>query len=42
MYCCTQKMLKETETEHTIGFMSSFVLLIAFQFEGEGRAPGYA
>ena len=39
VYCCTRKLLKETETEQTIGFVSSFVSLIAFQLEGEGRAP---
>ena len=29
VYCCTRKILKETETEQAIGFLSSFVSLIA-------------
>ena len=37
-------MLKETETEETIGFVSSFLSLVAFQLEGAGPLgpPGYA
>ena len=27
-YCCTQKLLKEAETEETIGFVSSFFFFI--------------
>ena len=32
--CCTRKMLKETETEETIGFVSLFLSLVAFQLGG--------
>ena len=34
--CCTQKMLKETETEETIGFVSLFLSLVAFQLQRAG------
>ena len=34
-------MLKETETEETIGFFITLLLLEAFQL-GEGQAPAYA
>ena len=37
--CCTQKMLKETETEETISFFVTFLSSVAFQSEGRGRAP---
>ena len=36
--CCTQKMLKETESEETIGFFVIFLSLVAFQL-GEARGP---
>ena len=39
VYCCTRKIMKETEMEQTIGFVSSFVSLIAFQLERGGRGP---
>ena len=47
MYCCTQKMLKETETEATIGFFVTFLSLVAFPLGGPGLRPpppppGYA
>ena len=48
VYCCRQKMLKETETAETIGFLVTFLSLVAFQLrEGGARAlcsptPGYA
>ena len=38
VYCCIRKILKETETEQTIGFMPSFVSLMAFLLERGGRA----
>ena len=39
-YCCTQKMLKETETEETItGFFVTFLSLVAFQLGGAGLLP---
>ena len=28
-FCCTRKMLKETETEETIGFFATFLSLVA-------------
>ena len=34
--CCSRKMLKETQTEETIGFLSSFLSLVAFQLGGTG------
>ena len=37
MYCCTPKMLKETEY---IGFVSTFLSLIALQLGRGGRVPG--
>ena len=33
-------MLQETETEETIGFLVTFLSLVAFQLEGPGP-PGY-
>ena len=38
VYCCTQKMLKNIETDETIGFFIIFLSLVAFQLE-EPRAP---
>ena len=38
VYCCTQKMLKNIETDETIGFIVTFLSLIAFQLE-EAGAP---
>ena len=36
-------MLKETETEQTIGFVSSFLSMVAFQLGGGRPGPfGYA
>ena len=32
IYCCTQKILKETEAEETIAFVATFLSLMAFQF----------
>ena len=43
--CCTRKILKDTETEETIGFVSSFLSLVALQLEGGAGSvapPGYA
>ena len=42
-FSCKQKILKETETEKTIGFLVTFLSLVTFQLRGgggEGRAPG--
>ena len=36
VYCCTQKMLKNIETDETIGFFVTFLSLVAFQLEGPG------
>ena len=41
VYCLYAKMLKETETEKTIGFFVIILSLEAFQLGG-GRPPGYA
>ena len=38
-YCCTRKMLKETETHETIDFFDTFSLLVAFQFGGSPDPP---
>ena len=41
--CCTRKTQKETETEETIGFVSLFFSLEAFQLGGGTLGlPGYA
>ena len=37
MYCCTPKMLKETEL---IGFVPSFLSLVAFQLGVGGKESG--
>ena len=47
LYSCTRKILKETETEETIVFFVTFLLLVAFQWGGRGLGPlpypfGYA
>ena len=44
IYCCTRircprKMLKETETEETIGFFVTFLPLVAFQLGGRATRP---
>ena len=36
--CCTRKMLKETDTEETIGFFVIVLSLVAFQL-GEAWGP---
>ena len=36
MYCCNPKKLKETEK---IGFVSSFLLFVAFRLGGEAEGP---
>ena len=44
VYCCTQKMLKETENEETRHFVK-FLPLVAFQLRGTGtlgHTHGYA
>ena len=38
MYCCTQKMLKNIETDETISFFVTILSLVAFQLEG-ARVP---
>ena len=38
-YCCTAKLLKETETEETIAFFVTFLSWVAFQLGGGGGAP---
>ena len=35
--CCTRKLPKKTETEETIGFLVTFLLLVSFQLGGGGR-----
>ena len=43
LHCCTRKMLKETQTEKIIGFVSTFLSLVAFQLGArEPGIPGYA
>ena len=34
VYCCTQKMLKNIQTDETLGFFVAFLSLVAFQLEG--------
>ena len=39
-YCCTRKILKETETEETMGFFIAFLSLVALEVgEGGGQGP---
>ena len=40
VYCGTRKMLKETETEETIGCFVAFISLLAFQLEGARARDG--
>ena len=42
VYCCTQKMLKNIETDETIGFFVTFLSLVAFQLERAGLHPPLA